>query len=289
MRTWSLICSVIAHVLLVLLILGVSAWVKPQKPPELLPLELELIDTAAGPVAPPQPPNVESPQPEEQKPEPPPEEEPPEPEPVKEDPPEPVEVKPDPPKPPEVKRPDPPKPPEVKRPDPPKPKTPTLQERMEAARKKTSRTVTPPKPPRPDTSRTRELERTLSNYANNSKGVVIPTASSVAGVSAAQMNNYNSYMARCVTPLLTSLWQTLGPDGLGSDVSPVVINFFVAPNGTVQSCVISTPSDNAQMTAAAQALIRELNKRGLPPFSQVGLSTERNASLPIQFTLKYAR
>ncbi len=294
MRSWSFICSVIAHVLLLLLIFGVSAWIKPQKQPEPLPLELELIEASTGPVTPPLEQNdIQPPETQEVEPEPTPEEKPPEPEQPKPDPPKPPEVKkPDPPKPLEVKKPDPPKPQEVKKPDPPKPlepKQPSLQERINAARK-TSRTVTPPPQPKADPAHQKALERTLSNFAStSSKGVRIPSASSVPGVPSSQMNNYQRYVARCVTPMLANLWQTLGPNALNGNVPPVVIDFFVAPNGSVQSCVVTIRSDNAQMNAAAEALIRELTRKGLPPFSTVGLSTERNAGLPLHYTLEYTR
>ena len=291
MRGWSFICSVIAHLLLVLVILGLSSWFKPHKPPELLPLELELVDAPAvaqqaPPVqepAPPEPPKQEEETPPEPEPEPEPETPPPEPEPE----PPPKEEKPP------VVKVDKPKPPEVKPPETPKPKPPTREEqmrqRMEEARKKNSRTIKQPETPKPDNSRQKDITRTLEKFANSSKGVSIPNASRVAGVSAAQMDNYQRYMARCVIPMLDGLWQMHGPDGLGGNVAPVVIDFYVAPSGAVQSCVVSASSDDAQMNAAAQRLVRDLTQRGLPPFSTVGLSTERNASLPIRFTLKYAR
>ena len=174
-------------------------------------------------------------------------------------------------------------------PKPQEPKQPSLQERINAARK-TSRTVTPPPQPKADPAHQKALERTLSNFAStSSKGVRIPSASSVPGVPSSQMNNYQRYVARCVTPMLANLWQTLGPNALNGNVPPVVIDFFVAPNGSVQSCVVTIRSDNAQMNAAAEALIRELTRKGLPPFSTVGLSTERNAGLPLNYTLEYTR
>jgi len=287
MRTWSLICSIAMHLLLVLAILGVSAWVKPQRQPELIPLDLELIDAPAAAVAPPE--NQPDTKPQEPEP-PPPKEEAPEPEPpAKEPEPPPKEPEPAVVEPPKAEKPDPPK---VEKPDPPKEKKLSREEqmrqRMEEARK-TSRTVKPTQTQTPKTDNSKAIARTLDNFAKGSKSVTLPSASTVAGVSAAQMNNYQSYMARCVSPMLNALWQTHGPDGLDGGISPVVIDFYVAPSGAVQSCVISSSSGNSQMNAAAQALIRELTRKGLPPFSTVGLSTERNASIPIRFTLKYTR
>ncbi len=280
MRSWSFICSVIAHVLLLLLIFGVSAWIKPQKQPEPIPLELELIEASAGPVTPALEQNEsQPPEPPKADPEPVPEEKPPEPEP------EPEQPKPDPPKPVEVKKPDQPKP------DKPKPlsREEQIRQRMEENRKKTSRKIEPPQT-KADPTHQKALERTLSNFAStSSKGVRIPSASSVPGVPSSQMNNYQRYVARCVTPMLDNLWQALGPNALNGNVTPVVIDFFVAPNGSIQSCVVTVRSDNAQMNAAAEALIRELTRKGLPPFSTVGLSTERNASLPLNYTLEYTR
>ena len=297
MRSWSFICSVIAHALLLLLIFGLSAWIKPQKEPELIPLDLELVEEAAasGPVAPP----IRDVQEEKKEPDPPPppkEKEPDPPPPPKEKepepPPPPKEKEPEPPKPVDVKKPDQPKPVDVKKPDQPKEKplsrAEQMQKRMEEARKTTSHTVTPSKQPQtPKTDNSEAIKRTLDKFANSSKGVSIPNVGSVAGVSAAQMSNYNRYLAQCVRPMLDKLWQAHGPNALNGNASDVVITFHVAPNGAVKSCIVSTASNSGQMNAAAQALIRELTQKGLPPFSTVGLSTERNASLPIQFNLAY--
>ena len=292
MKPWSLLCSITAHLLLILLFFVASSWFKPDKPElEIIPLELELDDTQ-----PPAPALQPAPQPAQPEPEP----EPPAPEPEPEPEPEPPAPEPEPvpeppaPEPPVATLPEKPQPQEVRKPDPKpaeKPRQPTLAERMAEAQKNT-RTIKPrqpEKPPKPPRNIDQDINRLLANNTSTRSGVTMPSTSSVAGVSAAQQNNYARYMSRCVMPMMDALWQQLGPNGLDSTPSPVVLTFYVSPNGTVSSSLIATRSNSSQMNDAANAVAAQLSRQGLPPFSTVGLSTERNAALPITITLKYQR
>ena len=232
--------------------------------------------------------------------------EPPQPEPVVE-PPEPVvEPAPDPivePTPEPVVEPPPPPPEEItvapkeEPPPPPKPKTreELLRERIQNAPISKDPPKQPPKQPQQQQQRrqqtdevARRMQERVNQTANSFKpSVTASPARSVVGVSSAQMSRYQAYMSNCATPKIASLWNQHGPSGLDIVPKPAVITFVVEPSGKVISYVISTRSDSNAVNQGAEALGRALMQQGLPPFQKVGLTTEKNAPLTINFTLKY--
>ena len=137
----------------------------------------------------------------------------------------------------------------------------------------------------------KRVQDTLNRAATDFRPSVIAptTGSKVSGVSAAQMSQYQRYMGSCVTPKVNALWQKLGPSGLDTLPTPAVIRFVVNPTGRVLSYMLTARSNSTAVNDAGEALGKALMKEGLPPFRQVGLTTEGNAALTIDFTLKYER
>lgn len=137
----------------------------------------------------------------------------------------------------------------------------------------------------------RRMQKTLDQAATSFKPSVRPPASTskVIGVSAAQMSQYQRYMNKCVTPKVNQLWQQLGPSGLDSLPTAATVRFVVESSGRILSYMFVSRSNSAAVNDAADALGKALMKEGLPPFRQVGLTTEGNAALTIDFTLKYER
>lgn len=137
----------------------------------------------------------------------------------------------------------------------------------------------------------KRMQERLNRAGTDFKASVsAPAAGSrVVGVSAAQMAQYNRYMGSCVTPRVNALWQRLGPSGLENLPTPAVIRFMVNPAGRVLSYVFVSRSNSAAVNDAGDALGKALMAEGFPPFRQVGLATEGNAALSIDFTLKYER
>ena len=228
-----------------------------------------------------------------------------EPEPIVEPQPEPV-VEPEPivePQPEPVVEPEPPPPEEItvapkeELPPPPKPKTreEILRERIQNAPMSKEQPKPAQKPPQqtqqprqPTEETSRRIQERLNQTANSFKPSISASSSGkVVGVSAAQMSRYQAYTSTCVTPKLASLWNQHGPSGLDIVPKPAVLTFVVAPSGQVISYVISTRSDSAAVNQGAEALGKALTQQGLPPFQQVGLTTEGNAPLTFTFTLKY--
>ena len=182
-------------------------------------------------------------------------------------------------------------------PPPPKPKTreEILRERIQNAPMSKEQPKPAQKPPQqtqqprqPTEETSRRIQERLNQTANSFKPSISASSSGkVVGVSAAQMSRYQAYTSTCVTPKLASLWNQHGPSGLDIVPKPAVLTFVVAPSGQVISYVISTRSDSAAVNQGAEALGKALTQQGLPPFQQVGLTTEGNAPLTFTFTLKY--
>lgn len=137
----------------------------------------------------------------------------------------------------------------------------------------------------------RRMQKTLDQAATSFKPSVLPPASTskVVGVSAAQMSQYQRYMNKCVTPKVNQLWQQLGPSGLDSLPTAATVRFVVESSGRILSYMFVSRSNSAAVNDAADALGKALMKQGLPPFRQVGLTTEGNAPLSLDFTLEYKR
>ncbi|MBQ4480709.1 MAG: hypothetical protein II943_08730 [Victivallales bacterium] len=176
----------------------------------------------------------------------------------------------------------------------PKPKTreELLRERIENAPMSKDPPKTPQKPRRQQQQQTdeaiRRIQERVSQTANSVKPkVATSSGGKVVGVSAAQMSRYQAYMSNCATPKLASLWNQYGPSGLDIVPKPATLTLVVEPSGRVSSYVISARSDSAAVNQGADAVGKALMQQGLPPFKQVGLATEGNASLTINFTLKY--
>lgn len=231
--------------------------------------------------------------------------EPPPPEPIVEPPPPEPIVEPPPPEPEPVKIVE--APPVVEKPEPkvvepPKPKPLTREERIRERLRNSNISQDDPKKRQEEQRRQEQAKREqeaalkrmqerLNQATTGFKPSPIKPAagSKVVGVSAAQMAQYNRYMGSCVTPRVNALWQRLGPSGLEDLPTPAVIRFMVNPAGRVLSYVFVSRSNSAAVNDAGDALGKALMAEGLPPFRQVGLTTEGNAALSIDFTLKYER
>ena len=137
----------------------------------------------------------------------------------------------------------------------------------------------------------KRLQKTLDNVASGFKPSTIApaTTSQVIGVSADQMSKFTRYMSSCVTPEVNRLWQKLGPTGLENLPTPATISIVIDSTGRVLSYMFAKRSNSATVNDAADALGKALMQKGLPPFRQVGLATDGNAPLTIDFTLKYER
>ena len=106
------------------------------------------------------------------------------------------------------------------------------------------------------------------------------------GISELQISNYKSYMSDYAIPKVADLWKQYGPVGLRTTPSPAVISFTVEPGGRVTSFVITSRSDNEAVNRSALAVGKALVQQGFPSFQEAGLTTEGNAPLRMQFTLK---
>ena len=134
------------------------------------------------------------------------------------------------------------------------------------------------------------IQRRFSTAANSLQPKVnLPASSSVAGVSAGQMQRYKTYMSSCALPKVNALWQQLGPNGLDDAPTPAVLRLIVTPSGKISSFLLARRSSSPALNQCAEALGNALMREGLPPFRQVNLTTTNNAALTLDFNLEYRR
>ena len=131
-----------------------------------------------------------------------------------------------------------------------------------------------------------ELLRERLQNAPVNLDVSLRSNQSPAGISNSQISNYKEYMSNYATPKVAAFWERFGPVGLSTTPSPAVISFTVAPSGRVTSFSIMTRSDNEAVNRSALAVGKALVQQGFPSFQEAGLTTEGNAPLAMQFTLK---